>query len=921
MIKSKLVIDGVEVPFFSELPLSTNYVIADIRDPDKRQGSYTKSIRIPGTKEVNILFEYIFELNIQLSTFNPNKIVEAIYFANTIEQVRGNLQILSITEEYDGGVKSLVYDCQITGTNSDLFQAISTKFLTDIDLSDLDHAFTYASSLFTPTAGVGYGYGYIDYGLAGGNGYNWRFEHMKPYVFEKEYVDRIFAAAGFTYTSGFLTSNYYKHIVTPCVDEGALAISPTQTDNVQFYAGKTTSTNVTTSVLAGALDYFYSSNAITPFVFTDDTTPPFGDPGNIYNTGTGTATLAIGTYNTVTAIFNFTLSYAAPALAVTAIGNMNVIARLDISNPFTNLQQLNNVTFNQAVVAGDVVVTGSVSVTLPGTYMPSGSLANASLDAGNGFVTYLDAGSNIITGGSPALTMTITSATFFSSLTDQQLPLGGTVEMNTTIPKDVKQLDFLKGIINAENLYIELDKNNPKNYIIEKRDTFIVTSTSKDWTKKQDLKPGIRITPMGELNAKTYLLKYKSDKDEYNALYEDFYKETYGQQRYNIDNDFVNEEKKIELVFSPTPGVSLQNNIVAPRLYKNDGTIKPLKCNIRRLYYGGMKNCDAHNLNVNGAANVGNTVYQYPFIGHLDDPASPILDLCFAPPKRLFYTFPAPLYTNNNLSKRGYDKMIAEISDPDSKIVESNFFLTETDIYNFSFRNMIFVNGTYFFVNKILDYDPQVRKSVTCELLKLKDGIIIPAGQVYNPWNPPLGLPQSIMVNPNFNYNSAYNLSNSLAVGTNVINNSNNGLISGVNTTVPNYVTDFNGLGMNNTNVTERYSGKVVARNGAMVVGDRGFNVLKMDNVVKTANFTITDEAQVYFVNAIGGNIDITLPDHHSNNSKYTIVRIDNTANVVTVRGITGTELLKTVGASATSATIAAQGTMNILTNTIDWFY
>ena len=59
------------IDLLDNIPYSLNYAIADIREPDKRNSSYSKTIKIPGSKANNIIFAHIFEINIQ-SNFNAN---------------------------------------------------------------------------------------------------------------------------------------------------------------------------------------------------------------------------------------------------------------------------------------------------------------------------------------------------------------------------------------------------------------------------------------------------------------------------------------------------------------------------------------------------------------------------------------------------------------------------------------------------------------------------------------------------------------------------------------------------------------------------------------------------------------------------------------------------------------------------------
>ncbi len=230
---------------------------------------------------------------------------------------------------------------------------------------------------------------------------------------------------------------------------------------------------------------------------------------------------------------------------------------------------------------------------------------------------------------------------------------------------------------------------------------------------------------MGELDFNRLVFTYKSDKDYYNRVYEDKYKEVYGTQIIDTENEFIKREKKIEVVFSATPirGTKV-NDIVAPGFYdKDDATneVKPIKCNIRRLYWGGLKPCNEHVFITGSSINYRTT---YPFVGHVDDPISPTVDLCWDNPYELNWFFPQRTYTDNNRYNERYAKFIQEITDKDSKIVRMWFYLTESDIANFSFSKLVFVRDSYYLVNKIIDYNPQTKTVTQVELLKLKAGTV-----------------------------------------------------------------------------------------------------------------------------------------------------------------------------------------------------
>jgi len=570
---------------------------------------------------------------------------------------------------------------------------------------------------------------------------------------------------------------------------------------------------------------------------------------------------------------------------------------------------------------GPPSVTNVRTVQVPGSYYPAGIQFRTRVrNNGVSGITIRDGGGTPVTAGTSSLDFVTNPGTkFYDVLPQPNLTYGNTVMMNNTVPKQIKQVDFLMSIIKAENLYIEVDKTNPKNYIIEPREDFIQYTNPLIWTKKRNVEVDRVVTPMGDLDFKKLTYTYKSDKDAYNAAYEDEFKEVYGNKRVDVTNDFTKSEKTIDLIFSPTPGASIQTDIVAPRLYKIDGVVKPLQCNIRRLYWGGLKNCNTHNLSVNGTFV---SVSQYPYTGHVDDPALPTIDLCFDNPKKIYWVLPSQVYTNNNLFGRAYSKYIQEITDRDSKIIKANYFLDEQDISSFSFRKIVFDDNAYYFVNKILNYDPQVRKTVEVELLKLKKGVTF-APFNYPPNNPPVGSNTNLILTQSngFNNDGNYASTQSLAVGTNSFAYGLDTFVAGRGASTGYGVEDVQVLGYTGS-VDSTMNNRFIARNSALVVSDEGINTMKIARDHEyTANFTMTTGKKLYLVDATTGNITVTLPDEAQDNQEYILIRVDSSAFNVTVQGFSGSELIQSNGVSATTDLVTGYTTRRYLTNYAKWYY
>lgn len=732
MIKSRLVVRGgggslaefeEDFPFENELPISVNYAVSDVREPDKIQSDHSKTITIPSSPEVNRLFEYIYEINIETLDFNPNLKSQCRYYVNDVCVFKGDLQLLKIIKNDNGYSQYAKYECALIGNTSNLFLDIANRYLSDLDFSDLDHPLTYASGLFNPTVGSGIVYPFIDYGMqmpsqyVSIKGLEWNFEHLKPAIFRNEYIHRIIEDAGYSVNSSFLNSTYAKSIIIPDCNEGALRIDKSVLDAEVAFVGIDTDTvtgNTSgTHLSAGQWEYGAIDLGVIHF---DDETTPFYDTGS--NFASNVYTCAISA--------NYSLSYN-PTIKVDVSfpsGAVNVSGSIIIYNTIQKSTDGGSTWAAIAVSTNTLSITGSTQYSNPiptqwiGVSNTGDKFRCRSYIGANHILTFTDGSSNPVTSGSTSLTLTSQAGSEFFISFDYEnnyLVYGSTVEMNATIPPDITQLDFLTSVIKTDNLYIEASKQNPKLYVLETWEDFILHSEMLDWTDKRAVNEDIQIIPMGELEARTYNFTYKEDSDYYNNSYQTNYGYTYGRELVEVVNDFVKEEKKIELCFSPTP-MALTGYVVAPRFYKSEGD--PMAVNIRQLYFGGWVNCLSVRLWYN---NYQSSVLwtQYPYCGHVDNPNNPTIDLNFGIPNVLYWNLPTQTYTNNNRFNQRWSEYITQITDRDSKIVIMKLRLTATDIANFSFRFPVFIEGTKYFVNRINDYDPQEDELCEVELLKL----------------------------------------------------------------------------------------------------------------------------------------------------------------------------------------------------------
>lgn len=296
--------------------------------------------------------------------------------------------------------------------------------------------------------------------------------------------------------------------------------------------------------------------------------------------------------------------------------------------------------------------------------------------------------------------------------------------MNDYVPKNVKQIDFIKSIITMFNLMVVPDKQDPKKLSFISRSEYYKSGQIKNWTSKVDNSQKIEETLISEQQNSKIQLTYKSDKDYYNTNYTDKTGLIFGEYTKDIENEWVEGTKKIEVIFSPTPldKVFGSKDIFLPKIAKlesNTGLYSRTDFNIRFLRKNKFPMLSQDTLKILGkpASNV------YPYCGHIDHPINPTIDYNFGTIKFAYYPELTSLTANNLISKY-WKEYLDDISDKNSKLIKLKIHLSPADIAEFNYNDNIFIDGLtddgghYFIVNKI-NYIMTDNIPSTVELIKI----------------------------------------------------------------------------------------------------------------------------------------------------------------------------------------------------------
>jgi len=398
--------------------------------------------------------------------------------------------------------------------------------------------------------GEGYVYPLADYGY--NNGLTYKPVQLFPAIYAKTYIDKIFDFAGFSYTSNFFSSNFFKRLIIP-FNKSKTSSTQAQINSRKFYV---TNPRAHLSITTPSSAFY---EAVEKIRFDNETVSPAFDTNNLWNISANDNQYhpnVTGYYNLKWSIRN-ELEFYADQTVDYASGTTELIIRIwkeDINNVSTLLD-----TFYESFDVSTMSVTFSVKYETLSIY--TGTLNNIFLKstdkvyfeyrfnrqcaffkeiAGQDLQVNID-----IRCLNPSFyTTTDTTDYFYNEPINTSIPENTTFVLNTAIPTNINQKDFFTSIIKMFNLYVDVDPTNEFNLLIDPRNDFY-NSEVVDWTDKLDTGNDVSLKPMGDLEAKRYSFTYKPDSDHYNKVYSDANNRIYGDVIFEVNNDFVKDEKQV----------------------------------------------------------------------------------------------------------------------------------------------------------------------------------------------------------------------------------------------------------------------------------------------------------------------------------------------------------------------------------------
>jgi|688.fasta_scaffold59705_2 hypothetical protein len=669
-MRTEVYIDNNRLDLTKEISAEFTYAIDEIQDFATRNTSFSKTIILPGNDTNNKLFGNVFEFGLSNDynpaesnvgyNFNATKSVPCIILVDKIQIFKGVLRLLEII--IDG--KHIEYEVAVFGELGGFITALGNKKLENIDFGIADQTWnvTNISSSWDNISGTGVYYPLIDNGQVSTNKVDFSYDAFRPALYVKQYLTKLLDGSGYTYDFPLLSTALMNRLVIP---------------NNQ----KTLTKSSTTVFKANVTDVTYTS--ATQVKFTGVTLGSF-------TLNAGTDIITYGGASAITTNISFTIS-----------GQFNDI---DPNNGYVYFEFMKNATLIavQSIFVAYTPYYFTVNLSVPNVIIsPSDTLAVNVVATTNSYRLYGD-------------TLLIESTT----PTDVALNYGDSIVINDTIPKGIFQKDFFASIVKMFNLYVYEDRLVEKKLIIKPFIDFY-DGSQIDWTDKVDRGSVMRLKPMSEFTARYYDYKYKQDNDFYAENYRKKYNEGYGDLIYDTENEFVKEVDATELIFAGTVLTQYSGtDKIYSTIYKksNNNAVEDKMDSVVRILQAKKITGVTTWAIKNGATTLASYT-AYGYAGHVDDPINPQADINWGATKELFYT--ASAVTAANLFAGYWSEYIAEIIDQNSKMLTCSVKLNEVDIYNLDFSKLIYIDGSLWRLNKVLDYNPMDFNVTKIELLKV----------------------------------------------------------------------------------------------------------------------------------------------------------------------------------------------------------
>ena len=834
----KSVVGELDVTDHSDFPLAMTFQISDIKDLTSTSGDYSKTFKIPATKNNNKLLKHTYTANIDTDV-NLTENKKCIILVNNLFSIKGLIKVTGIGGY---GETPSYYNCVFFGSNLSWADDLSNKYMNELDWGsagkDLEYNKTSIMATWqdddcdSSTSPIVYPIvSYGDYnpdgqpktiqlldtastqpitngstGYYGFDDYNDSYEtpnpssDWRPAVFVKDTLEKIFSQVGevgYTINSTFMETDMFKKLVWLLPN---FKYNNAEEKYNEYSVEATFDTSVALTEFEIESNWAYSTSVSASFDLQYGShNVDFGTINTNFTLSSETASTDItyiggaegfqiaeyGYYKLKASGFSAQLSNLLQDGAIPSTGTTYGarLPELHIDRVQFKIQvkTAGQTSWNSIDVAEDTTtrqfkgspntssVTGGgslIDATNSYDWDVSGGINNEGLWLNKGdrvrisfFAKFRPHDNSGTWDGSGDWSFDVipTIGEFDITLKSEEVDYGQTYDLDEVINKDYKQIDFVKGIAHAFNLKMTTDETT-RTVNIEPFNTFYKDyADAIDWTYKLDRSRQIEDKWIQSDLKRDVVFQYKPDskdkkveargevwwngiKDEY--PYQETLPKTFEKGESKYENPFFagtyNTKDQdttggiIDTAYSAVLWEETSNSNSAARppkgyeflprlLYWNKYSPPTVAAgyDIKLAKVQTWANTSGFILANAAATSLTSNIYPQATSINRDDSSSPILS--YGNVSVRDYDDATGVYSSSVAGKglfETYYKNMFEMFKAKPRLRTVYIDLKTTDIINLDFRKLVYIDGVYWRINKVVDYQPNKNQPTKVELVE-----------------------------------------------------------------------------------------------------------------------------------------------------------------------------------------------------------
>lgn len=766
---------------------------AEIQDITKKNSAFTREFKVPGTNNNNYIFNYFFDINSVYLDWNPKKKFEADLMYNGYELYNGYIRMNSVSINKTEKIYSITFYSAI----GDLVSNIGDKGLCEVDTTEINYylsaltsntfwlddpdfqpidvpvdwsggtswygytsnqsllngdvqlmlaqrGYDYTGNTFgdirdidvrnTPILYFSGGAGFFDYyDVVSPNEYAVNLAYLIPSVRIGKLYEMICDQAGYTIESNFFETSYFgRHYLPLSFNTDSVYLNQSKDYRYRYFNfSGTSNASSGQSWETRSITFGTSPPANFQMVF-----PIIQQEDNLgYNPYPPAAQIAYQNY-----LF-FRLPVGEYIFSVSAntvwlgTGTLNPTP-VPITNAYIGV-----LTFADTVdILADQVSTFVLNANQALTNLIYQNTFTSSTYSSEGYYGdydyyFLAIDPNPIAPYSPT---DFTNYGITLEVRGQSSNLPTYIELYKEMSCEYKQIDYITDINRMFNLVVVEHPVKPKTLIVEPMIDYIGKGDVLDWTTKVDWDSSINLTPTSSIINGSLFFSNKMDKDYVNTQYNTKSNLIYGQNIFNLGEDFKNQQTNMSqkllgqntdyyLNASGSTNIALSSYFISKQENINGQAVfeyRPFRSLPRVAYKGVPLNNQQLGQNAwkvrlgSLAFPVGyyqnyNRFTTYPF-GITGFSNYEIYDssIFFTPDEIVYPEAP-------NMYDVFYRDYIEDLISPENKIMTCKMYLTPWEVSNLYFDEKIMIKNAYWRINKITNLSLLEPGVCNVELVKL----------------------------------------------------------------------------------------------------------------------------------------------------------------------------------------------------------